>query len=573
MNTPIIHQLPPEISNLIAAGEVVERPASVVKELIENALDAKAQTINIEVQEGGLALIRVSDDGHGLGRLDAPRSVQAFATSKIRTKYDLDHIQTFGFRGEALSSMAAVAHLGLLTRAADEVEGTQVFARQSEVQVTPAASPVGTSVTIRNLFAWTPARRKFLKPPLRELTLIQQMVIKYALAHPQVAFRLVADGMPRLVLPPGSILERIGAVLGRDTASEMIPVDWQALDLKIQGYVSKPTLGRSRRDQSYFFVNGRPIRAGLLAVMVERPYTGLLPPSRYPVAIVRIDLAPDFIDINVHPQKSEIRFSRERSIYTALSQAVTQALSEFPKQAFGPDATIEWPFSDVASLDKEFINSTGLASALQEEKVAYHLNPLRPLAQIYDTYILAQSTGAAQSHVFLIDQHAAHEQILYEMISQSAIEKQDIVPVQVQLTALESELLQANQSLFGSLGIEIESFGGHHFVIRRLPIPLIPHLHNQLLQANQAAEAALLDRLLDELSHHKTLDPEDLREKLAQKAACVCAIKAGDLLSLEAMRDLLDDLLRIWSPAACPHGRPVFVGLSLEEIERRFGRR
>lgn len=560
---PIINTLSPQITALIAAGEVVERPASVVKELLENALDAQAKAINIELREGGLGLIRLSDDGQGMCRVDAPLALAPFTTSKIKQANDLNAIQTYGFRGEALSSIAAVSQVTVLTRRADELEGTQVLAQPNgQANVQPAASPVGTQISVHHLFGQVPARRKFLKSPLREQELVQRVVERYALAHPQVAFRLMADDRVRLVLPPGSPLERIGAIWGREVSDEMKPVVWEAIDLRIQGYISTPNIGRSRRDRQLFLVNGRPVRSGLLAVMLERPYAGRLPPGRYPLAVVQVEVDPNFVDVNVHPQKSEVRFSRERSIYTALSQAVSDALAEYPRQIFAEGEAINWPFEQIANL-------TQMAErGLLKESPATYQTGLRPLAQIHQTYILAQSADS----VFIIDQHTAHEQVLYER-SSSHTHATDIGSLQIQLTASEANLLNQHLPLFTRLGFSLENFGRNSFMLRQVPAELQPHLHNQVIyQAEQSSEAALITTLLAELNQHKSLDGEQLYDKLAQKAACVCAIKSGDMLSLEAMQELLDALIETWSPAACPHGRPVFINLSLAEIERRFGR-
>lgn len=572
MPTPslTIKILSPQVTALIAAGEVVERPASVVKELVENALDAGAKAVSVEVAEGGLALIRVSDDGTGMIRTDAPLSLQPFATSKISTPTDLSAIRTYGFRGEALSSIAAVAQVEILTRTEGELEGTLVARRgqsrtdpTADIEVSPAASPVGTRVTVSGLFAAIPARRKFLKAPLRELELVQQVVERYALSHPEVAFRLLADGRPRLALPPGSSLERIGGVLGREVAEAMLPLDWRALDLRISGHISQPSVARSRRDREFFFVNQRPIRSGLLAVMLERPYLGRLPPGRYPLAVIQISLDPAFVDFNVHPQKAEARFSRERSIYAALSQAVNEALSDFPRQTFEEDF-FPWPFAGV-----ETSSQAADLARLHESDTPYQVGPLHPLAQIHQTYILAQ----APEGVLIIDQHAAHEQILFERLTGSSVETGDIGPTQIQLTAAEAELVDNHPSLFATLGFDLEPFGRHTFILRGLSAVLKPHLTNQVTSVNQPLEAVLLTTLLQELQAAKSLDFDAQRDKLAQKAACACAIKSGDFLSDEAMQTLLTALVETWSPAACPHGRPVFVGLSLAEIERRFGRR
>ncbi|MEM7030334.1 MAG: DNA mismatch repair endonuclease MutL [Chloroflexota bacterium] len=562
-----IQTLSAQVAALIAAGEIVERPASVVKELIENALDAQAKAINIELRDGGLRLIRISDDGVGMSRSDVPRSLQNFATSKIRQAADLSTIQTYGFRGEALSSINAVSHLEILTRAAHELEGTHLIAQgdnDNDVLVQPEASPIGVQISVSHLFTQIPARRKFLKSPLRETELAQRVVERYALAHPNVAFRFMVDDRPKLILTPGSTLERIGAIWGRDVSDEMQKIEWEALDLKIRGYISTPNIGRSRRDRQQFLVNGRPVRSGLLAVMLERPYAGRLPPGRYPVAVINIDVDPSFIDVNVHPQKTEIRFSRERSIYTALSQAVGEALTDFPRQVFADDENVNWPFEQVTTEPQPLD-----ANILQEATAPYQINALRPLAQIHTTYILAQ----ANDSVLIVDQHTAHEQVLYEQCS-SQTKSQDITAVPIHLTSNEADLLSQAQSLFERLGFELEAFGGTNFLLRQIPAALQPYLPNQVVhQAEVSFEASLVTTLLQELAAYPSLDADAQFDKLAQKAACVCAIKSGDFLSLDTMQQLLNDLAQTWSPAACPHGRPIFVNLSLAEIERRFGRR
>ncbi|MCS7252276.1 MAG: DNA mismatch repair endonuclease MutL, partial [Thermoflexus sp.] len=265
-NIPAIQVLSPEVAARIAAGEVIERPASVVKELIENALDAGATMIQIEAREGGFTLIRVADNGHGIPRDQVPLALARFATSKIQTVEDLSHVRTLGFRGEALPSIAAVARVEILTRTVEETEGTRLISEGNEYTVQPAASPVGTVVTVRDLFYNTPARRRFLKSPLREAERIRETVCRYALGYPRVAFRLFLDGREVLTAPPGTLLERAAQIWGREVADALIPASWEAADLRIHGLISRPTLGRASRSFQYFYVNGRPVRSGLLAV-------------------------------------------------------------------------------------------------------------------------------------------------------------------------------------------------------------------------------------------------------------------------------------------------------------------
>ena len=544
MNT--IHVLPPEMAERIAAGEVVERPASVVKELVENALDAGATAINVEVAGGGVGLVRVSDNGSGMTRTDAPLALERFSTSKIRTLSDLEAIRTLGFRGEALAAIAAVARLTLLTRIADELEGTRVTAVGGELSVEPAASPAGCSVAVSDLFYNTPARRKFLKSPLREVELCQQTVVRYALAQPEVAFRLLVDGRERLVAPPASPLERLALAVGREAAGDMLPISWEAADLRVQGLISSPALGRSRRDRQFFFLNRRPIRSGLLAVMLERPYAGRLPAGRYPLAAIQIEIDPALVDVNVHPRKAEVRFAQERSVYQAVSQAVSAALAPFPLQeTLGLPG---WPFPE-----------TPTAPALVAEgTTAYELRHPEVLGQVRHTYVVARTFEG----LVVVDQHAAHEAVLTERLLAGG-ELVCLSPaVRLDLTPREGEVLMAHRGLLSDLGFDVEPFGGNSFMVLGMPEPL----------AEQDAPS-LIAELLEELAAKGGLEPDALRERLAGKAACRAAVKAGDVLTPEEQQELLDALLAAWSPSVCPHGRPVLFALTVEEMERRFLRR
>jgi DNA mismatch repair protein MutL len=552
VDEPTIHILSPEIAERIAAGEVVERPASVVKELVENSLDAGARAISIEIRAGGLALIRVSDDGHGMNRGDAPLALARFATSKVRTSADLDAIRTLGFRGEALSSIAAAARLTLLTRVREELEGTKVASEAAmeaagadpRCVVQPAASPVGTSVTVQDLFYKTPARRKFLKTPRRETELVRDTVLRYALAYPHVAFRLSVDGRERFVAPPGAALERIGLCLGRDVAAEMLPIEWGAGELEVSGFISRPSIGRSRRQGQFFFLNGRPIRSGLLAVMLERPYAGRLPMGRYPLAVVHISIDPHLVDVNVHPRKTEVRLAQERAVYQAVTQAVNAALAPFPQESEFP--AWDWPFD-------------GQAGGLHEGTAPYMVaGGVEALGQVLNTYLIARSLEG----LVVVDQHAAHEQVLYERLSAGAEPQTLPAAARIQLTARETQTLNGILPLLADLGIELDYFGANSFVVRSLPAPLIDQ-----------TPAELVTVLIEEAQQLQDRAPEDIREGLAMKAACTAAVKAGDFLSPEEQQNLLDDLMQTWSPATCPHGRPAFIVMPREELERRFLRR
>lgn len=543
----VIRVLPAQVAERIAAGEVVERPASVVKELIENALDAGATAINVEVAGGGVGLVRVSDNGHGMTRDDAPLALERFSTSKVRTMADLDAIATLGFRGEALAAITAVARVTILTRRADELEGTRVSAAGGQVSVEPAASPVGCSVAVSDLFYNTPARRKFLKSALREIELCQQMVVRYALIYPELAFKLTVEGQERFVAPPGTLLERVAFAVGREAAGQMIPIAWEAGDLQVRGLVSSPATGRSRRDRQYFSLNRRPIRSGLLAVMLERPYTGRIPPGRYPLAVVQIELDPTLVDVNVHPRKAEVRFAQERAVYQALNQAVNSALAPFPVQETW--GTPGWPFPETPTAP----------SMVAEAGEEYELGrQMEALGQVANTYIVARGFAG----LVIVDQHAAHEVVLTEQLLAGGEPVALSAPVRVELAAREAELLVAHLGVFADLGLEVEPFGGNNFLVRALPGPLM-----------EEDIPALLDELLAELEASRKLDPDGLRERLTTRAACRAAAKAGDSLTAEQQQGLVDDLLAAWSPSTCPHGRPALFTLSIEEMERRLLRR
>jgi DNA mismatch repair protein MutL len=355
---------------------------------------------------------------------------------------------------------------------------------------------------------------------------------------------LVIDGRERLIAPAGTPLARIGAVLGHEIAGEMVPIEWQALDLGVEGYISRPTIGRSRRDAQHVAVNGRPIRPGLISVMLERPYAGRLPAGRHPLAVIQIHMDPRQVDVNVHPRKSEVRFSQERTVYHAVSRAVGDALSGFPSNL--QQGEVVWPFSGPYD------------AAIAEGTVPYDPahSGLRALAQLHYTYILAQTADG----LAIADQHAAHEQALFERLSHSVERVPLSPPARLDLTPREIDTLERIAPLLKGLGIEIEPFGGPSFLVRTLPHPL---------EGQDAT--ALVTGLIEEAVRLRGSESAQ-SDRLAMKAACLSAVKAGDPLTVEQAQQLLDDLAQAWSPATCPHGRPALVSISMEELARRFGR-
>lgn len=551
-----IHILAKTVADRIAAGEVVERPASIVKELVENAIDAGASAISVEIRQGGLELIRVGDNGSGMTPADAELSVERFATSKINGETDLLKIRTLGFRGEALPSIAAVSQFEMLTRAKENVQGTRIRVVDEKKEVGVAGAPIGTLVTAHELFYNVPARKKFLKAPLRETELVTKIVSQYALAYPQIGFRLAVDGKESLVAPPASAVERIGVAWSREAASEMIAVEFENLDLKVRGFISKPSFARASREWQNFFVNGRPIRSGLLAVMLERPYAGRLPENRHPLAMIQIELDPQYVDVNVHPRKAEVRFFQERAIYGAVQHAVEHALRDFPitQNAKG----MEWPFANAPE---------AAFGAVREAQAEYRAGSWRALGQIHNTYLIAQTPDG----FVIVDQHAAQEQIYFEKLSgarrgERKEDRADASPntpplLPITLLSNEAALVHAHLAEYRELGVEIEPFGANTFRILGLP-------EFVKLSSRQA-----LDVLVVEHDKYRALEGDALRDRLASKLACVSALKAGDALTVEEQQTLLDELLEIYSPFTCPHGRPTYVHVTLGELEQRFLRR
>ncbi len=537
-----IRILPQEVISRIAAGEVIERPASVVKELVENSIDAGASAISIEIRDGGLSLIRVADNGSGIPKEDVPLLLERFATSKISSPQDLQAIKTLGFRGEALASIAAVAKIEILTRAKGEEIGTRLIAEGGIKTIETAASPQGTQVTVRNLFYNVPARRKFLKSPFRETELVRNTVIRYALSYPHIAFRFIADGKERLLAPSAKPLERIAQTLGRDLASEMVGISWEGGDIKVKGFISRPTIGKTGRDWQFFFINGRPVRAGLLAVVLERPYTGKITPGRRPAAVVWIEVDPNLVDVNVHPRKAEVRLAQERAVYYALGKAVEEALETFPhREEYVQGA---WPFEGVS-----------YPAVVKEEREEYFAAPLSILGQVDYTYILAWTPEG----LMVMDQHAAHEQVLFEKILEGKERYPLVPPSYLELPPVEAELLEEHLGTLEELGLEIEPFGKGAFLVRTTPFPAMPNLLPELME-----------KLAEEMREVGRLSEEEVRERLAMKIACLAAVKKGDILTTDKMQEIVTEFFNSWSPSTCPHGRPAFFILSREEIERRF---
>jgi len=558
--------LPDDLINKIAAGEVVERPASVVKELLENSIDAGATRISIEISGAGGKLIRVSDNGSGLTGDEISLALERHSTSKIGNLDDLFNIKTLGFRGEALPSIASVSKIEVGSRVKGVEAGIEVGSRiivegGKTVKVEDYGCPIGTTIIVKDLFYNTPARRKFLKSPAVELGHIGDIVSKYVLACPGIAFELISEGKS-LVKSSGSgkLSEAIMAVYGMELIQELIEGQLEFKSGKIYGFISQPTLSRMDKSYENFFVNRRYVRNFLLNRALEEAYRTLIPGGRYPVAVLFIDIDPKLIDVNVHPTKREIKFQSTSEVMQAVSSMVTKVLSEIGSWDKGVETSMEARSRDWMLESKDQLPISSFEAGIPEIQVT-SIQPFIPIYQYKQTYII--STDGED--LVLIDQHAAHERILYDKLSQKAeaIHSQPLLtPENLELGPQETAILQENVEYLKSLGFELEEFGSSSYLIRAVPALSIKSPAQQLLRD-----------ILAELSElGKTVQLEIKQENIRKLIACHSAIKAGDKLSVEEMNRLIRDLYATENPATCPHGRPTLIRLTEEEFKKRFGR-
>lgn len=561
---PRIHVLSQTVADRIAAGEVVERPASVVKELVENALDAGATAIAVDVEGAGTTLIRVADDGTGIHPDDLTLAVRRFATSKIADADDLGVVRTLGFRGEALPSVAAVSHLEVVSAVRGRTGGRRIRLAGGEVEGEEAVgAPPGTVVAVRHLFFNTPARRKFLKSSAREFSLIVDALQRLALAHPEVAFRLTHDGDEVLRFAAGTPVDRAGAVLGERVVNRSLAVDQRHSDLTITGWLGRPELARAVRRGQYLFVNRRPIASRMLSAAVEQAYEQIIPAGRYPVFAVFLEVPPETVDVNVHPRKLEIRFADDHRVFTAVSRAVREALraAQLLRSVTAPAATVP---AFTGALPLEPMAVTGMEVRDVAVAPQGRLPAMRLLGQLHRTYLLAQGEGG----LVVIDQHAAHERVLYERMLAGRRRAADIAqvlitPQPVALTPGEFALVTEHAEALRALGFGLEPFGERTVLVRGVP---------------QVASATSAERLLRDLLAQAADDArlgaaDSVLERLTIATACRSAIRAGDPLGPEQMVRLLHDLAATEDPFTCFHGRPTMVILPFEQVERWFLRR
>lgn len=601
--------------NKIAAGEVVENPASVVKELVENSIDAKAKRIVVDIKEGGKKLIKVADDGIGMNKDDAVLAFKRHATSKISEPEDLFKIHTLGFRGEALPSIAAVAWVKMLTKSAYSEVGTSITLKGGEIEeVKDAGLPNGTTIEVKHLFYNVPARKKYLKTTAWETAAISNVITKYALAHPDIAFLFKNNDKTAFASTgSGDLFDVIVNVFGKNVAKNMISVNFSNEIWKVYGYISKPEEGRKNRKYQCIVVNGRVIKNTEVSKAIERGYGNLLPKAKYPIFVLHIDLPPDRLDVNIHPSKTEIKFDNESELLEFLSNSVSVKLrnnnilpkidknmfkfyteetigeendktesnaekTEFHNIMLNIDSNKEnndepsrldnykqtFSIDSSGSATKEYINQDRVLENQTQynDKRVETLPLMYPIGQVFNTYIIAQSN----EDLYIIDQHAAHERIFYEKFKKEFLEgnrgysQQTIDPIVVELNEEEKVVVEENTHYFKTLGFDFEPFGNKSYIIRGIPAAFKGNVnHNTFLEI-----------VNDIMEFDKNVSQE---EKLLLAMSCRAAVKAGDELHLSEMKKLINDLRYTENPYTCPHGRPSIIKMNRYDLEKKFLRR
>jgi DNA mismatch repair protein MutL len=555
--TATVAVLAPQVADQIAAGEVVERPASVVKELVENALDAGARAVRVEIEDGGKSLIRVSDDGSGMGRPDAELALSRHATSKIRDAADLIGVATFGFRGEALPAIASVSRFELET-SPDGRTGTRVRTTGGKRdQTDDVVRQRGTTVTVRGLFFNTPARRKFLRAQATETRAVVEALTVLALTRPDVAFTLTSDDRPLIdVRPATAPIDRVHALWGRELADTLMSVAHREGPLEVRGFVQRPAQAKPAGRKGYVFVRGRPIRDPFILRAAEAGYRSTIAPGDRPSLMLFLDLPGDAVDVNVHPSKLEVRFRDKFFVEKVVEEAVRRALG--PLAAAAPLAEVSGVGFQVSGVER-FSSTLEMFSGAPLTPDTQHLTPL---LQVFDTYILFQT----DSSVAIIDQHSAHERVLYEramrqLTGDGAPAQRLLLPLTLELTPPELDAVDAHRELLRRVGYEVEPFSGRAVVVHTAPNP-----HPRF------DAARCLGELVADLAGGRFGGWANRLERFAATYACRAAIKAGQRLDADEMRELVVRLLAATLPAHDVHGRPTIVQLPKDELERRFGR-
>ena len=592
MSSPRIFLLPTQLANQIAAGEVVERPSSVVKELLENSLDAGAKRIDLDIEEGGTRLIRIRDDGQGIHRDDLALALNRHATSKIRSFDELITVKSLGFRGEALPSISSVSRLSLASRTPDSERGWRLE-NEGDAEPSPIAHPPGTTVEVRDLFFNTPARRKFLRTERTEFNHLEEVVKRLALSRFDVSVHLNHGGRAIYKLPAATVeqeqLRRVMMLCGEEFTAHAVMVDFQVGGLRLWGWISQPTFSRSQADMQFFYVNGRMVRDKLVAHAIRQAYQDVLYHGRHPAFVLFLELPPEEVDVNVHPTKHEVRFRESRRVHDFLFRGLHDALAQLrPGAPLAGDlpeevAVLERPAATTARSSAFAARSptqTAIPLQVREQIAAYaalhpvpstadaeteaagNAHPLGyALAQLHGVYILAENSHG----LILVDMHAAHERIAYERLKQShgegkIVSQPLLVPVSLQVNLQEANLAEEHKAVFSELGFEVNRIGPESLVIRQVPAML-----------RDADVAQLVRDVLADLSSYgaSTRIGEHINEILST-VACHGAVRAQRKLTVPEMNALLRDMERTERSGQCNHGRPTWIQLRMEELDKLF---
>jgi len=627
-----IHLLNQDTINKIAAGEVVERPMAVVKELVENAIDAKANAIAIEIQDGGKTLIRITDNGSGIEKEDIELAFAPHATSKIKSVTDLLEISSLGFRGEALASIASVSQLEMVTKPKEELMGVRYCIDGGEKKIEEnVGCPDGTTFLVRNLFYNTPARLKFLKTAQTEAGYISGLVERMALSHPNIAFRFINQKQTRISTSGnGNLKDVIYHIYGREITSNLIEVSQKEDFCELSGFIGKPVVSRGSRGMMNYFINGRYIKSPLIHRAIEEAYAPYVMKQRYPFTVLHIAVAPEYIDVNVHPQKMEIRFNREEEIFQSLYHGVSEALKhrefipevtfqekkekkavlphgaepfEKKRAAKGQDEKVqrhayqeegiqiptkllqeEGPFASDTLSNENVQKEPAQNQNLFAERAGYQIKDIKQedffekgilsnadriqkeikiIGQAFSTYWILQYEDA----LYLVDQHAAHEKVLYERFMKELQKKKPMTqllkpPVVLTLSMAQQQAVEENKEVFVQAGYQIEPFGGREYAVSGVPAHL-PSVGSQELLLE------IIDSLAEEQGRKRA--PDVLLEKVASMS-CKAAVKGNSRLPAVQMEELLRELMVLENPYHCPHGRPTMISLTKKELEKRFKR-
>jgi DNA mismatch repair protein MutL len=566
-----IRVLPEELASQIAAGEVVERPASVVKELLENALDAGASRIQIRVEGAGQRLIEVSDDGLGIPVSELPLALERHATSKLASAAELSNIHTLGFRGEALAAIASVSRFTLTSRpAASESAGRIQVDGGKAAAAQQVGAPPGTQAHVEDLFFNLPARRKFLKSDVTERRHMSQLVARYALAYPQVGFNLEIDGRHILhTSGNGDRREILASLYDPQIARRMLPVEAPDEKVAVSGFISPPDLTRANRAELIFFVNGRWVQDPALAAAAIQAYHGLLMVGRYPITVLFVQLPPEMVDVNVHPTKAEVRFAERERVFTSVQRAIRRSLlAHAPVPSLEPlQAGLAWrPMpAPVEPTAVEPESESPLAGEEVAEPASQPRLPGVPLMRLVGQVGAAYLVAEGPDGLYLVDQHAAHERVLFERFqSQRAKLSSQILlePAVIELPPAQAELLEGQLDVLRQLAFEIEAFGPNAYKVRAIPSLLL----------GSDPQAALRAVVEDFEEDEKPLEKE-IEARLIARICKRAAVKAGQQLSPEEQRALLRELEACEAPRTCPHGRPTMIHLSIDLLEKQFGRK